>query len=81
MKVSVLQTGRAFGSQLGEWLYPQHAIVDPFRIETITAQLQRVLTDTQLEQRLRAAGVQQAATFGPERTGMAMLQLLKTVLD
>jgi glycosyltransferase involved in cell wall biosynthesis len=55
--------------------------VDPFRTETITAQLERVLTDADLEQRLRTAGIEQAATFNPERTGKAMVQLLETVLS
>jgi glycosyltransferase involved in cell wall biosynthesis len=54
--------------------------VDPFRVETITAQLLRVLTDADLEARLRKAGLAQAGSFNPQRTGRAMMQLLETVL-
>lgn len=54
--------------------------VDPFRTETITAQLERVLTSAELEARLRKAGLEQAASFNPERTGKAMVHLLETIL-
>ena len=55
------------------------AYVDPFRIETITAQLQRVLTDTQLEQRLRAAGkaTRPAGCRRPDQSATPRLSLSK----
>ncbi len=54
--------------------------VNPFDNSSITSQLELVLTDSERLQRLRAAGVEQAATFNPERTGRAMIELLETVL-
>ena len=54
--------------------------VDPFKISTITEKLQQVLTDPELEQRLRRDGLVQATTFNPERTGKAMGQLIESIL-
>ncbi len=72
--VPVIATNR---TSIPEVLGDAPLYVDPFRLETITGAMERLLTDALLRHRLQEAGLRRADEFGPEKTGEMMRQVLQ----
>ncbi len=62
---------------LSEVLGEAALFADPESTHSLSEGMARILEDSRLAEGLQQKGLQQAANFGPERTGMAMLELLK----
>jgi len=64
---------------LGEVLGEAAAIIEPEEVHDISNQLCRLATDTSVRERLRAAGLAQAARFDWRRTAKETLKVYETV--